>query len=204
MMFLGEKFCPHCGSAAAQWQTEGCELKCPGCQNAMLRGTLRDLLLHECSKCYGIWLDTVTFERICRDTESQAAVLGSAQPQSVTNAMDPVRYLRCPQCQELMNRVNFAHHSGVVVDVCHQHGTWFDRNELHRIVQFIRDGGLDQVRQREKVELEQQRRRLQDARTGSGEPILSGIPAPTSIDGSDLLWLAVGAAGSLIKLWTKR
>jgi len=140
MMFLDAKFCPHCGTSAAQWQSAGGDLVCPGCKNPMLRGTLRELSLHECSKCYGIWLDTATFERICRDAESQATVLGAPPPTSLTGELAPVRYLRCPQCQELMHRVNFAHGSGVVVDVCRQHGTWFDMNELHRIVQFIRSG----------------------------------------------------------------
>jgi hypothetical protein len=40
------------------------------------------------------------------------------------------------------------------------------------------------------VELEQQRRRLQEARAGSGEPIISGIPATSNVN-NDLLWLAV-------------
>jgi len=202
-MFLDEKFCPHCGTGAAQWQSADCNLRCPGCKNAMLRGTLRDHVLHECGKCYGIWLDTLTFECICRDAESQAAVLGAPPPPSLTGAVAPVRYLHCPQCQELMNRVNFAHGSGVVVDVCRQHGTWFDMNELHRIVQFIRSGGLEQSRQREKAELEEQRRRVQEARSGSGDPIISSIPASGGMN-SDLLWLAVGAAGSLVKFWMKR
>ena len=42
-----------------------------------------------------------------------------------------------------MNRVNFARCSGVIVDVCRGHGTWFDRDELSGIVQFIRGGGLE-------------------------------------------------------------
>lgn len=165
----------------------------------MLRGTLRHLSLHECAKCYGIWLDTVTFERICRDAEAQATVLGASLPRSLTGELAPVRYLRCPQCQELMNRVNFAHGSGVVVDVCRQHGTWFDRNELHRIVQFIRSGGLEQARQRDKAELEEQRRRLREARAGSGELMLPG-GRPAGLD-DDLLRLAVGATGNLVQFW---
>lgn len=203
MMFVGAKFCPHCGSAAAQWQSDSSDLSCPGCGNALLTGSLRNVALHECGKCYGIWLDTVTFERICRDAESQAAVLSAPPQTSLTGEIAPVRYLHCPRCQELMNRVNFAQNSGVVVDVCREHGTWFDMNELHRIVQFIRTGGLDRARQQEKVELEQQRRRLQEARAGSGEPIISGVPETRGAN-NDLLWLAVGAAGGLIKLWMKK
>jgi Zn-finger nucleic acid-binding protein len=59
-----------------------------------------------------------------------------------------------------MNRVNFARCSGVVVDVCKGHGTWFDRNELQRIIDFIRGGGLNLSRSREKRELEEERQRL--------------------------------------------
>ena len=45
---------------------------------------------------------------------------------------EKIRYIPCPICHELMNRVNFANFSGVIVDVCREHGTWFDRDELRR------------------------------------------------------------------------
>ena len=33
--------------------------------------------------------------------------------------LDPnVRYLKCPQCQNLMNRMNYANRSGIVINVC--------------------------------------------------------------------------------------
>jgi Zn-finger nucleic acid-binding protein len=59
-----------------------------------------------------------------------------------------------------MNRVNFAHCSGVIVDVCKGHGTWFDQDELTEIVAFIRAGGLEASRAREKLQIEEERRRL--------------------------------------------
>jgi Zn-finger nucleic acid-binding protein len=49
----------------------------------------------------------------------------------------------------------------VIVDVCREHGTWFDRDELRRIVEFIRDGGFDKARAREMEDLEAKRRQLQ-------------------------------------------
>jgi hypothetical protein len=60
----------------------------------------------------------------------------------------------------MMNRVNFGRISGTVVDVCRGHGTFLDAGELHAIVVFIRDGGLDRARQRERHELEEERQRL--------------------------------------------
>jgi hypothetical protein len=48
-----------------------------------------------------------------------------------------------------MNRLNFAHTSGVIVDVCTPHGTWFDADELRRVLEFITNGGLEAARVRE-------------------------------------------------------
>ena len=59
-----------------------------------------------------------------------------------------------------MNRINFARCSGVIVDVCKGHGTWFDRDELRAIVEFVRGGGLELSRDREKRELEYEREQL--------------------------------------------
>lgn len=59
-----------------------------------------------------------------------------------------------------MNRINFARCSGVIVDVCKGHGTWFDSDELSGIVQFIRGGGFELSRQKEKREIEFERQQL--------------------------------------------
>jgi Zn-finger nucleic acid-binding protein len=149
-----------------------------------------------------LWVDTATFENICRDSERQAAVLGSASTLS-SGPIDltPVRYLQCAECHELMHRVNFARCSGVVVDVCRAHGTWFDKNELHRIVQFIRDGGLDQSRDRQKIELAEQQRRGQEARIDTGRTY---SPTPTVDPDDDLLSLVIGAAGGLVSWWLRK
>jgi Zn-finger nucleic acid-binding protein len=118
----------------------------------------------ECQQCLGLWVDLASFEKICADREQQSAVLGTAShaPTSAVRETSKVKYLPCPQCSQLMNRINFAHCSGVIVDVCKGHGTWFDRDELSRIVEFIRGGGLEASRQREKASLEEERRRLRE------------------------------------------
>ena len=51
-----------------------------------------------------------------------------------------------------MNRVNFGKVSGVIVDVCKVHGTWFDPGELTRVVAFAAAGGLERTRARERLE----------------------------------------------------
>jgi len=39
-------------------------------------------------------------------------------------------------------RLNFGRTSGVVVDMCREHGTWFDSGELPKILAFLKGGGL--------------------------------------------------------------
>ena len=52
-------------------------------------------------------------------------------------------YIPCPECAGLMNRKNFGGTSGVVVDVCKKHGTWFDLGELPRVLAFVAAGIYD-------------------------------------------------------------
>ena len=106
--------------------------------------------LLECGKCEGIWLDTASFQQIYADREKQAAVLGMAVllPAS-SEDIETVRYVPCPVCKDLMNRINFAHCSHVIVDVCGKHGTWFDKDELRKVIEFIRAGGMEKARDQE-------------------------------------------------------
>jgi Zn-finger nucleic acid-binding protein len=118
--------------------------------------------MRECEKCAGVWLDVAAFEKICADREQQSAVLGGAAPVPAheLQAEQRIRYAPCPQCGQLMNRINFSRCSGVIVDVCKGHGTWFDAQELSAIVQFIRGGGLEVARRKERDEIEFQRQQL--------------------------------------------
>ena len=162
-MFLGSKHCPHCGAAASDIKAADLAiLKCPRCKTDMKSIELGAEAMRECENCGGLWLEVAAFERICQSREEQAAVLGGASPApgQHTNSEEQVRYVPCPQCRQLMNRINFARCSGVIVDVCKGHGTWFDRDELSQIIGFIRSGGLEQSREKEKHEIEAQRQQL--------------------------------------------
>src|SRR6266576_4646653 len=165
MMFMGSKHCPHCGAAAAQATAAQLSvLKCPRCKIDMSSITLGTMAMRECEHCIGLWVEVAAFEKICADREEQSAVLGTASPapahQGRSADLETVRYVPCPQCGVLMNRIYFAHCSGVIVDICKGHGTWFDRDELSGIVQFIRSGGLEIARKKEKIEIEFERQQL--------------------------------------------
>jgi len=122
-----------------------------------------DVKLRECLECGGFWSDATTFESICATKEQQANVLNfvAAKP---FPAQTPVQYVPCPDCKELMNRSNFARSSGVILDICKQHGVWFDSNELPNLVKFIQKGGIELARRNEKIQLEELKREVSDLR----------------------------------------
>jgi Zn-finger nucleic acid-binding protein len=98
-----------------------------------------------------------------------------------------------------MNRVNFAHCSHVVVDVCAAHGTWFDRDELRRIVEFIRGGGLEEARAREMEQLDERRRQLSAAQLARGP---DNLPSSSRSNYGDV-HLGISAAAEFLK-WLLR
>ncbi|MEO7361994.1 MAG: zf-TFIIB domain-containing protein [Gemmatimonadaceae bacterium] len=149
-------------------------LACPGCAANKCTSTLRRITLggrelHECLACAGLWLDTNTVLALETDAASRAAFNASsatAATHTIMNAtpanaiLQPVRYRRCPVCADVMGRVNVARISGVVVDRCHEHGTYFDVDELHQLVRFLEGGGIDRARTRERQALADERRQM--------------------------------------------
>ncbi|MBN1567764.1 MAG: zf-TFIIB domain-containing protein [Acidobacteria bacterium] len=168
-IFTGMKHCPWCGGNAAEGKpVERAKGKCPRCNETFLLVQIKNRNLEECPACGGLWIDNETLQEICTNQEQQQAVMGFS-PEPASAAGSPVvlhkrTYIPCPRCNKLMNRRQFAGCSGVIVDWCKAHGTWFDRNELRQIVQFILDGGLGRAREREKAKLEEARQSLREER----------------------------------------
>jgi len=199
MMFVGAKFCSHCGAQAARTEVaDGTHELCPRCRIEMESVLIGKTHLEECPKCEGIWADSDSLRQICVDQEQQAAVLGLAtsQPQSAVKLEEHIHYIPCPICKGLMNRVNFARCSGVIVNVCSQHGTWFDKDELRRIVEFIRSGGIDRQRAREIQELEESQRR---ARTAEPEEVWSSGNPPVPWEANSYRHVGISAVANLIR-----
>jgi Zn-finger nucleic acid-binding protein len=171
LMFVGAKFCDHCGAIAAPVGVSLDEKAgdCPRCRVALETNTIGETSLRCCTKCDGMWLGVAAFETICTDRERQSSVLGFIEKRTLRGQpLTKINYVPCPDCGELMNRNNFAKASGVIVDICKQHGVWFDADELPSIIGFIRKGGMELARQREKNEIAEERSKLRDAQRKAG------------------------------------
>jgi Zn-finger nucleic acid-binding protein len=164
LMFEGSKFCTHCGAkTTAVKATNETAGECPRCHRHLDVLQIGALAALECTRCGGFWLDVEPFEELCLSHENQAAVLGvvNGRTPEVTDPQ-PIRYVPCPVCKQLMNRSNFAHASGIIIDLCKQHGVWFDSGELQKIFDFINKGGLARAREKEKLGLEEERATLRE------------------------------------------
>jgi Zn-finger nucleic acid-binding protein len=139
------------------------------------------LTLEECTRCAGVFVDVGVLRRVTADREQAAAVSGLV-PAETTKLKDEVRYLKCPGCQKLMNRVNFGRHSGVIVDVCRDHGTWFDRGELVLALEYVAQGGLVKALHTERESLQIERRQAQG-------PMVVGLDAGDTADNATVLGL---------------
>lgn len=165
LMFIGTRHCGHCGKSMVEAvpgeQTP--DHGCPRCGTDIESIAIGDVRLSECHKCCGFWMSVNAFEELCSNREKQSAVLGYKRRREVTDGgLEKVRYVPCPVCSRLMNRSNFAKASGVIIDTCKTHGIWFDAEELPRTVQFICDGGLAIARQRELMDIGDQRKKLRN------------------------------------------
>lgn len=196
LMFFGSKFCGHCGAEAVDAKTaDGADLGvCPRCKSGLDRLEIDSISFSECTRCGGLWSNVATFEKVCSDREQQStalAFLGNRPQPTVKPA--PIQYVPCPECRQLMNRSNFARSSGVIVDLCKQHGVWMDAGELPKIIDFINSGGLARAREKEKMALEEEREKIREERRQLElyEMRSGNYPARTS--GIEL------SAGSLIK-----
>ncbi len=118
--------------------------------------------VHGCRGCGGVWVGSTTLDAMIEGAQ-QRGTEGRA-PQVVRRELSlggKVVYRPCSVCGETMSRRNFARISGVIVDQCRNHGSFFDAGELEDVLAFVRSGGLLLSRRRENEELARERRQAE-------------------------------------------
>ena len=197
--------CPACGAAIRSRESGTPDgAPCPACAKPLGRARVGELAVQECLACGGLWLEREAFEGLAASREGQGGVLGALPGQTPkvgsSEGLAAVQYRPCPRCAQRMNRVNYAKRSGVVLDVCKDHGLWFDRDELRRVLVFIQEGGLDRSRERDLEELKEAQRAATRP-PASGDSFGLGLDRPppsTWVTGTSLTGLLLGAARHLL------
>ena len=122
--------------------------QCPDCRiplQTIRLSTDGAFAIERCDTCFGLFFDP---------GELQAFLAASVSPTFQINTREivninrerasqdrQVRYIPCPECGILMNRVNFGYRSGVVMDQCRKHGVWLDNGELTHLMEWKKAGG---------------------------------------------------------------
>lgn len=167
------RFCHHCGTRVAPESVAGDEtrLACPACgESHYLSGRrVADMPVLECGCCAGLWLGNETFKQVTEKAAAHAVDADAHFTPRQASRGDPelagpesARYRKCPRCGQLMTRRNYARRSGVILDMCRDHGVWFDADELPRIIHWVRAGGLARA-ERERTEETDREKRLTKA-----------------------------------------
>lgn len=171
-MFVGSRYCPRCGAEAAREILDEESPSCAACREEMRAVRVGAISFRECAGCGSVWMDGEAFERMCDDREQQTGirsyVFALTRPDGA-RARQAVRYRPCPRCARIMNRTNFARRSGVILDICKDHGVWLDHGELGQLIAFIDAGGMalarDRAREQERLDEEARRARGHDPTT---------------------------------------
>jgi Zn-finger nucleic acid-binding protein len=117
---------------------------CPRCARALAPSDRAGTF--GCGACGGLFVERTVLAQMTAEAEGTPPA-DAPRPHAGAK-LDDVRYLPCPVCTQRMNRANFGRRSGVIVDVCKPHGTWFDAGEIDRALDFVARGGLAEAKRR--------------------------------------------------------
>jgi Zn-finger nucleic acid-binding protein len=132
---------PHAPSAPTPAHSRDLGPLCPRCTRLLHEDPERATLA--CDKCRGDFVDHASLAaRIDAERPRDHTGPPSHAPR-VSSPETEVHYAWCPECGKVMGRMTFGKRSGIVVDVCRGHGTWFDGGELDAVMGFVREGGLE-------------------------------------------------------------
>ena len=141
------------------------QFPCPGCGYALRPAYSRGVSIHRCLGCHGLWLDPGELAEMLGPHETLGEVDEGAVARRMAQVELPPRtvgYRPCPRCEQPMRRRNFADYSGVIVDLCPQHGVFLDPNEFEAIETFVVAGGMKL--ERSKLAAANRDRRARDPR----------------------------------------
>ena len=183
------RYCSQCGERLSGESIAGDDSRfvCPACASeeklaARQLGKQRANVL-ECQYCTGLWIGVDAFrelrDRVVGNTATPVdALIGTPKPRKLRRQAGPM-YRKCVVCRKLMARRQYAKRSGVVIDVCRDHGIWFDPEELHQVLRWISEGG--------RAELPIETPSEQPRAAASSQPVGSYGRRSRSLTGGDFL-----------------
>ncbi|MHC4939604.1 MAG: TFIIB-type zinc ribbon-containing protein [Planctomycetota bacterium] len=101
---------------------------CPGCQAMLFPPSALERVLNKLRDA----TEHIDFVEVIREFKDRYKTRRVAKT---------VRYKHCPVCDEMMVRRNYAGASGIILDVCGDHGHWVDQNAFSELSDWVTRGG---------------------------------------------------------------
>ncbi len=101
-------------------------------------------IVEKCERCFGLFFDNHELERLLEESVSKSYFIDHHKLHSLLQYplhKDILQYRKCPVCSKIMQRKNHLGRSGVITDVCSEHGVWLDAGELKQIQEWTALGG---------------------------------------------------------------
>ena len=121
-------------------------LICPSYKQKLRLALDEGAPVYTCERCKGAWVKLANEKAILQVKPQVFSIHELKRLRKLYQPLgkdDPVRLRTCPECNELMYRRNWGGYSGVIVDRCEQHGTWYDEGELEKLREYIVLGGIE-------------------------------------------------------------
>ncbi len=133
---------------------------CPVCNERLKKiniGNKENFMLMHCAKCDGIFIKMEELEKLLETKDNRAKIVDIQMLNFITNhprfeIEKKIIYKKCPVCKKEMIRKNYRSVSGVIVDICKEHGVWLDGGELKQLIEWKKAGG--DLKAKEKKPLE--------------------------------------------------
>lgn len=140
--------CSYCGTGFDRGDGAGGRFSrqpdCPRCHQALIPKSLSNVRVSACRKCDGLWISHDAMDGVLSLKKKHSKRLASmnkadksaskfrrrGNPGSVRGDVTPAK---CPACHHAMRLQPADRGSGIYLDICDDHGTWFDRAELRAI-----------------------------------------------------------------------
>jgi Zn-finger nucleic acid-binding protein len=148
-------------ASSGPYRSPPANVSCPRCGGRLVDASMQVALVLDCGGCGGVFVPSGVIEALTKPENERLRLAFPKRERADESA--EVRYLKCPVCERLMNRVDFVKGSGIIVDVCKDDGIWFDAGEVNAMIELVESGGLAAAKQRAVAERNAENDRLRRA-----------------------------------------
>jgi len=108
-------------------------MNCPVCKEPLVVLELEQVEVDYCTGCSGVWLDAGELELLLETDEDRNRLINLF----IEAGEIKEKSHDCPICGKQMKKFEIGEKGKVVVDKCRKnHGIWFDKGELKKVVEF--------------------------------------------------------------------